>query len=109
MAKQSFDRLKRRYLKKTRFVQKIKQIWCADPSQPAIACSKLTIETLEQDVNMFKVNNKDTRTTDAITYFTPCSSVSIVNFEQVNSGWDKSTTVGWSSSGVPTLAQTCQG
>ena len=88
MAKQSFDRLKRRYLKKTRFVQKIKQIWCADPSQPAIACSKLTIETLEQDVNMFKVNNKDTRTTDAITYFTPCSSVSIVNFEQVNSGWD---------------------
>ena len=37
---------------------------------------------------MFKVNNKDTRTTDAITYFTPCSSVSIVNSEQVNSGWD---------------------
>ena len=28
---------------------------------------------------MFKVNNKDTRT-----YFTHCSSVSIVNFEQVN-------------------------
>ena len=22
------------------------------------------------------------------TYFTPCSSVSIVNFEQVNAGWD---------------------
>ena len=43
---------------------------------------------------MFKVNNKDTRTTPGIvlvsllltlrTYFTPCSSVSIVNFEQVN-------------------------
>ena len=32
---------------------------------------------------MFKVNNKDTRT-----YFTPCSSVSIVNFEQVNAGWE---------------------
>ena len=31
---------------------------------------------------MFKVNNKDTRT-----YFTPCSSVSIVNFEQVKNGW----------------------
>ena len=30
---------------------------------------------------MFKVNNKDTRT-----YFTPFSSVSIVNFEQVNAG-----------------------
>ena len=23
------------------------------------------------------------------TYFTPCSSVSIVNFEQVNAGWDR--------------------
>ena len=31
---------------------------------------------------MFKVNNNDTRT-----YFTPCSSVSIVNFEHVNAGW----------------------
>ena len=30
--------------------------------QPAITCSKLTIETLEQGGNMFKVNNKDTRT-----------------------------------------------
>ena len=28
---------------------------------------------------MFKVNNKYTRT--------PCSSISIVNFEQVNAGW----------------------
>ena len=34
---------------------------------------------------MFKVNNnKDTRTTP---YFTRCSSVSIVNFEQVNADW----------------------
>ena len=33
---------------------------------------------------MFKVNNKDTRTTP---YFTPCSSVSIVNFEHVIAGW----------------------
>ena len=32
---------------------------------------------------MFKVNTKDTRTT----YFTPCSSVSIVHVEQVNAGW----------------------
>ena len=30
---------------------------------------------------MFKVNNKNPRTTP-MTYFTPCSSVSIVNFEQ---------------------------
>ena len=31
---------------------------------------------------MFKVNNK------MLTYFTPCSSVSIVNFELVNTGGD---------------------
>ena len=35
---------------------------------------------------MFKVNNKDTRTTP-MAYFTTCSSVSIVNFEHVNAGW----------------------
>ena len=33
---------------------------------------------------MFKVKNGDTRTT----YFTPCSTVCIVNFEQVNAGWE---------------------
>ena len=33
---------------------------------------------------MFKVNNKDT----FWTCFTPCSSVSIVNFEQVNADWE---------------------
>ena len=33
-------------------------------TQPAFTCSKLTIETLEQgEKYMFKVNNKDTRTT----------------------------------------------
>ena len=41
---------------------------------------------------MFKVNNKDTRATSltlllTLTYFTYCSSVSIVNFEQVNDSW----------------------
>ena len=46
---------------------------------------------------MFKVNNKDTRTTPMAffwclycqfwTYFTPCSSASIVNFEQENAGF----------------------
>ena len=35
---------------------------------------------------MFKVNNKDTRTTPLATYFTPFSSVSIANIEQVNAG-----------------------
>ena len=33
---------------------------------------------------MFKVNNKVTRTTAMAS----CSSVSIVNFEQVNAGWE---------------------
>ena len=47
--------------------------------------------------NMFKVSNKDNRTTPMAsfwclycqlwTYFTPCSSVSIVNFEHVNIEW----------------------
>ena len=47
---------------------------------------------------MFKVNNKDTRTTPVAsfwclycqlwTYFIPCSSVCIVNCEQVNTGWE---------------------
>ena len=47
-------------------------------SQPAFTCSKLTIETLEKGVkNMFKVN----------IFFTPFSSVSIVNFEHVIAGW----------------------
>ena len=41
-------------------------------SQPAITCSKLTIETLEQGVKFVQ----------------SCCSVSIVNFEQVNAGWD---------------------
>ena len=46
---------------------------------------------------MFKVNDKDTKTTPIAsfwcfycelgTYFTPCSSVSIVNFEHVTAGW----------------------
>ena len=44
---------------------------------------------------MFKVNNRNTRTRCELTkltiktYFTPCSSVTIVNFEQVNADWDE--------------------
>ena len=45
-------------------------------SQQASTCSKLTLETLEQGVNMFKVNKRDARTTSF-------SRVSIVNFEHV--------------------------
>ena len=36
---------------------------------------------------MFKFNNKNTRTT-SLTYFTPCFSVPIVDFEQVNVSWE---------------------
>ena len=35
---------------------------------------------------MFKVNNKDTRTTP-LNIFSPSSTVSIVNFEHVNADW----------------------
>ena len=37
---------------------------------------------------MFKVNNKDTRTTPVSSLFTPCFRDFIVNFKQVNAGWD---------------------
>ena len=38
---------------------------------------------------MFKVNNKDTRTTPMETYSTLCSNVSIANFEHVIAGWEQ--------------------
>ena len=50
-------------------------------SELVITSSKLTIETLEQGVTI--------KTPQQRTYFTPCSSVSLVNFEQVNVGWDR--------------------
>ena len=37
---------------------------------------------------MFKVNNKDTRTTSLVADFTRCSGVSIGDFEQVSAGWN---------------------
>ena len=50
------------------------------------------------DNYMFKVNNGNTRArceicskltikTPDLSYFKPCTSVSIVNFEKVNTGW----------------------
>ena len=42
---------------------------------------------------MFKVNNRITRTSceicSKLTIKTPCYNVSVVNFEQVNGGWDR--------------------
>ena len=37
--------------------------------QLTFTCSKLTIETLKQVRNMFKVNNKDTRTTPLASFW----------------------------------------
>ena len=65
-------------------------------TQLAFTCSKLTRETLW---NMFKVNNKDTRTTPITVgnYMfklnnrnttTRCCRVSTVNFERVIAGWE---------------------
>ena len=65
-----------------------------DTTQVRFTCSKTIIETLAKKVwNMFKVNNKNTRTTSLTsfwrfyyllwTYFTPFTSVSINDFEQV--------------------------
>ena len=39
---------------------------------------------------VFKINNRETRKRCyRRTYFTPCSNVSIVNFEQVNADWGR--------------------
>ena len=53
------------------------------------------VERTPAGIYLLKVNNRNTRTRCEIcskltinTSFTPCSSVSIVNFEQVNDGWD---------------------
>ena len=55
--------------------QSIESFVDCSTTQPAFTCSKLTIETLEQVWNMFKVNNKDTRT---------MPGVFIVNFEHIS-------------------------
>ena len=64
--------------------------------QPAITCSKLTIKALNKVRNMFKVNNKDTRTTPGVVLvsllltlniFHTLFTAFIVNFGQVIAGW----------------------
>ena len=72
-------------------------LFCKCTIKLAITCSKWTIETLEKDVCMFKVNNKDTRAAPLMLYWClfcelwayliSSSSVSIANFEQVNVSW----------------------
>ena len=57
---------------------------CSKSRTRSEICSKLTIKTPERRqcrrFGVFTVN--------FLTYFTPCSSVSIVNFEHVIAGWD---------------------
>ena len=55
----------------------------------------LRLSNYPAGIYMFKVNNRNIRTRCEIwsklaikTPFTPCSSVSIINFEHVNTGWD---------------------
>ena len=46
--------------------------------QPAFTSSKSTIKALEQDAKYVQI------------CFTPCSNVSIINFEHLIAGWDAS-------------------
>ena len=51
-----------------------------------------TIRNNLAGVYQLKVNNRNTRTRYEIcSYFTPCSNVSVFNFEQVNAGWGNTT------------------
>ena len=60
-------------------------------SQPTITCLKLTIETLEQDVKYVRSRRGLFWCLHChfLAYFTPCSRVFMVNFEQVNAVWDR--------------------
>ena len=63
--------------------------------------NEATVETLEKGVKYVQLWNKDTRTSSISTfwclycqlwtYFTPCSDVSVLNFEYVIVGRDKMT------------------
>ena len=67
------------------------------PTQITFTCSNSTIETVKKVWNMFKFNNKNTRTLSLTSfwcfivnfwsYFTPFSCIFIVDFEQVNVSW----------------------
>ena len=63
------------------------------PCQLTITCSKSTIETLEKEVKYVQIQN--TRTTSfwcfycsLRTYVTSCSSVSTIDFEQLDVSWE---------------------
>ena len=54
-------------------------------TQPAFTRSKVTIEMLKQGMSHWRRSGVFIVNVEHI--YTPCSSVSIVNFEQVNAGW----------------------
>ena len=72
-------------------------VYLKEFSQLTFYCLKSTIETLEKAWDMFKANNKNTRTTSLTsfwccycelwTYFTHFSSVPVAEFEQANVSW----------------------
>ena len=62
------------------------KIICLERTQPAIKCSKLTVETLEQGVKHVQSYGVVLVSLFGCPYFTPCSSFSFVNYEQVNAG-----------------------
>ena len=61
-----------------------------EPSQPTITCSKLTTEILEQGAKyVLKAWRRSGVFLLTLNIFQHCSSISIVNFEEVNTGWVK--------------------
>ena len=61
-------------------------IWYLRTDPTKFICSKSTIETPEKVWCMFKINNKDTKTTSVISLW-PFSIVSTIHFDQVNVYW----------------------
>ena len=65
----------------------VSSVW--PPTQIKFICPNLNAKILENGVNIFKVNNKNNRTTSTEQ---PLFSVSIVDIQQVNPNWVSSRT-----------------
>ena len=91
------------YCENKRHVKKVSLLWSNKLNPANISCSESLTVTLEKVLkSMFKINNKDTRTTSLTRfwcrYFYPRtyfqlfltrSSVSIVDFEHVHIYWEQ--------------------
>ena len=60
------DRERKRETERQRQRQRENNFSLLVSAQPTFTCSKSIIKTKEQDGNLFKVNNKDTRTTSLV-------------------------------------------